>query len=497
MKSIEERYMMKLKKLLKKPTLYLEILAAAAVIRLIAECFRFRILPDGLFIPLVLILLILWGISFVLIFKRKKREKIIASILCVGLTIIGFGGSYYLHTANGFLDAITDHHNMEKRTVSVYALNTTGYKGQKDIDGLSIAISKTNARTYVNEALEKLKNKGVQFEVKEYDSTIEMVHNFRGQAVDLMMIDQSLLTIIEDFEDQADILDSIHSIYDYEYYVESANTATSVDISNEPFNVLISGSDSRADIDETARSDVNLIMTVNPSTHSILLTSVPRDYYVETVCDASMGCANGKKDKLTHTGLHGIETTEKTLEEVFGIEINYNVKVSFSTLTRLVDVLGGITVDNPNEFEAGGNTFEKGNITLNGEQALSYVRERYSFATGDRERGRNQMRVLSAIIDKIASPSVLGNYVDIMNTMKDSFQTNMPIEDIRTLAREQLQYGKRWQIYRNSVDGTGSTEFCYELGNEASVLIPDEETISKAKLNVEAVTMGEPAPYSY
>lgn len=194
------------------------------------------------------------------------------------------------------------------------------------------------------------------------------------------------------------------------------NTAQSVDTALEPFTVYTSRiATQENELLKNSRSDVNLLATVNPQTHEILLVSILRDYYVETVCEPDMGCMIGAMDKLTHTGLHGPETTEMTLEKLFGIDINYNVRVNFSSLVKVVDELGGVTVYNPEAFTSyAGISFPAGDINLNGDEALAFVRERYSFADGDRARGRNQMRVLSAIIDKCMSPKILTNFNGIM-----------------------------------------------------------------------------------
>lgn len=199
---------------------------------------------------------------------------------------------------------------------------------------------------------------------------------------------------------------------------------------------------------------------------------------------------------MTHTGLHGVETTEMTIENLLDIDINYNVKVGFETLTQLVDTLGGITVNNPQEFTAQGYTFAAGNIDLNGQQALAFSRERYSFESGDRERGRNQIRVLTGILNKMMSPSILSNYASIMNSLSSTFHTNMSMDDISTLVKSQLDSMSSWQFYSYSLNGNGGQEYCYELGDEASVVYPDDTSISEFKTDMNAISLGETPPYT-
>ena len=265
-----------------------------------------------------------------------------------------------------------------------------------------------------------------------------------------------------------------------------------------PFNVYISGTDTEGEqVPVNSRSDVNLIATVNPLKKEILLTSIPRDYYVETVCEPDMGCMNGQMDKLTHTGLHGVETTEMTLEKLLGITINYNAKINFASLTNVVNELGGVDLYNPNEFTSthGNYYFPVGNIHLSGEEVIGFVRERYSFADGDRERGRNQMRVLTAIINKAASPSSLGNLPAILSSASETVQTNMTIGDMAGVAMSQL-FGGHWTIYQYSLTGPGGTDYAAELGDNAYVMYQDADSIAQGKANIEAVEKGEKPPYA-
>ena len=241
---------------------------------------------------------------------------------------------------------------------------------------------------------------------------------------------------------------------------------------------------------------MNLLATVNPESHEILLISIPRDYYVETVCEPDMGCMNGAMDKLTHTGLHGPETTEITLEKLFDTSINYNVRVNFSSLVDVVDELGGVELYNPEAFTSlSGPTFQQGDITLNGQQALAFVRERYAFTDGDRARGRNQMRVLTAIINKMMSPKILTNFSGIMNSLSSCFETNMSEKDIKALVQAQLADPAKWTIYSYSVTGSGGTDYAAELGDNAYVMYPDQAMVDNAKADIQAVLSGEPAPF--
>ena len=282
------------------------------------------------------------------------------------------------------------------------------------------------------------------------------------------------------------------------YKVKNNDSATSVsDITSKPFNVLISGSDTRGGFDENGRSDVIMIATVNPKTHTILLTSVPRDFYVTTACDAGDGCMQGALDKITHTGIHGTNTTKRTVEQLLGIEINYTFKVGFDTVTDLVDALGGVDVNvepgyATNSFAAlSGFSVHEGVNHLNGEQALAFARERYSYTEGDRQRTKNQQQVLMGIVKEATKPSVITNYAAIMDTMANTFSTTMSNEEITDLIKYQLNNNPTWKMEQYMVDGTGDTLMCAELGDAASVMVPDQSTVKMAKDKINAVLAGK------
>lgn len=218
------------------------------------------------------------------------------------------------------------------------------------------------------------------------------------------------------------------------------------------FTVYFSGIDRAGKISGVSRTDVNLIACVNPKTGKMLITTLPRDSYVKIA-----GGGHDQYDKLTHSGIYGVASSVKTLENLFGIDINYYFRVNFTSLERIVDVLGGIDVENPVTFQANGKTFAQGTIHLNGKDALTFSRERHHLADGDRDRGRNHQRVLIAILKKAMSPSILLNYPSLMDTLGDATQTNMPVDKMTELINEQLEKGTKWTYDTAEVSGTGST----------------------------------------
>ena len=249
------------------------------------------------------------------------------------------------------------------------------------------------------------------------------------------------------------------------------------------FNIYISGIDTTGNIRNVSRSDANMLLTVNTKTHQILLTSIPRDYYVTLHTYKA-------KDKLTHSGIYGIKETVSTVEDFMGIDINYYVRVNFTTVIKMVDVIGGIDVDSDYAFTTSeGYSFKKGTNHLNGKKALAFSRERYSFADGDRQRVRDQQKVINAIITKLtSSTTLLSKYTDILKSLSGSFQTNLTSEEINYLIKGQLDNMTSWSMTSFSLDGTSASAATYSMGSQKLyVMIPTQKTIDDAKEKINEV----------
>lgn len=226
----------------------------------------------------------------------------------------------------------------------------------------------------------------------------------------------------------------------------------STEVTEASFNIYISGIDTFGELQQTSRSDVNIIASVNPDTKNILLTSVSRDAYVPIA-----GGGKGEMDKLTHAGIYGIGSSVRTLENLLDTSINYYVRLNFTSFMNIIDQIGGVTVDNPVTFTSiDGIRFHEGKIELNGKEALAYVRERKHLSDGDRDRAKNQERVIEAVFDKLIGPHFLLNFQSIMATIQDSIETNMPKGDIMKLVNQQLDNGSAWTFTQNNIKGEDS-----------------------------------------
>ena len=400
----------------------------------------------------------------------------------------------------GLLSSMTNVAKHSKNTVSVVVKESSDMKKKADLVGHSVGTLANINTQGSKKILKELNKSGIQMEKREYGSLTEMLESFYNGEVDSIVINESSRSQITDIDAYKDFDNNTRVVYQTSYKVENTDKAKAVsNITNTPFNVLISGSDTRGGFDENGRSDVIMVATVNPKTGTVLLTSVPRDFYVTTACDAGDGCQEGALDKITHTGIHGTNTTKRTVEKLLGIEINYTFKVGFDTVTDLVNSVGGIDVYVEPGYAVNslrclsGFGVHEGVNHLNGEQALAYARERYAYSEGDRQRTKNQQQVLMGIVDKITSPAIVTNYASIMDSMSDTFSTTMSSQEISDLIKYQLNSNPKWKMEQYMVNGTGDTLMCAELGDAAYVMVPDQSTVTTAKNKINAVLAGKSA----
>lgn len=268
--------------------------------------------------------------------------------------------------------------------------------------------------------------------------------------------------------------------------VSNKNNPNSVQVISEPFNVLITGIDTNGTIDTEGRSDVTMIATVNPIKGEVLLTSIPRDYYVR------MPNYDYEGDKLTHTGFYGTETTIGAVEDLLGITINYYVKINFSTVKEFINAIGGVDVYSEYEFnpvKMKSWTVKKGVNHMNGEQALAFARERKAFLTGDNQRIKNQQAVMEALIKKATSGvTMLFKYNRILNSLGDYMEMNFSSSEIRGLAKYQIAKNIDWSIKKNTLTGHDSSQTTYSTGSEnVYVMTQDEDSINEAKTKIDEV----------
>lgn len=424
-------------------------------------------------ITLILLILMLYS-------KIPLKTKISSEIFSIIFLSILLLICSYLYKTIDFMGNIKDK-KYQIENYYIVVLKESPYSTLDQLNNKKIGIYNSILDTH-EESIERLESK-LSFQKKQYEDILKLGEDLLDENIDAIYVNASFLSIIQDddalFEENTKILETI------EIQIDNEIVKKDIDVTKESFNLYISGIDVYGNIASVSRSDVNIIITVNPITHKILLTSIPRDYYVR------LHNTTGYRDKLTHAGIYGVDMSIATIEDLLDIDINYYARVNFTTLESLVDAIGGIDVYSDYDFKTihGNYVYHKGINHLNGKEALSFSRERYAFKDGDRQRGKNQQAVITAIINKaLSSKTMITKYTNILNSLQNSFQTNMGSNKIYDLVHMQLDKMPSWTIESISLDGVGKSEYTYSYSSgRLYVMEPDLNTVSFAKNKIDTI----------
>lgn len=475
------------KAIYKTPEFYFILVYALLTLAFIIQAFTINVIPMKYFVIVAIILLLLLIAMYYLQMGKRvnKFNKVLGKILIVILSIIlGVGNWYFFKTSDAFRKMTGS--DTDVSVVSVVVMKNSSIKDIADLTNKklgTISVGDSDTQTKALSDIEKdINTKPVTVSYSSYKQYGDDLYEGK---VDAILVNEGSRGMFED--EHSDFNNKTRVIKEYKYETKSKAIAKGVNVTTEPFNVYITGIDTYGTIATVSRSDVNMIVSVNPKTHQILMTGVPRDFYVPQVCQ------NNQLDKLTHTGIFGVDCTIDSMENYLGIKLNYYARVNFSSLINIVDALGGITVNSPFEFTTrhGQYHITVGENSLNGDEALGFVRERYSLADGDRERSRNQMRALTAIINKALSPTIITNYTGIMSAVSGSFQTNMSQSEMTAFVKAQLNDMSGWDIKQIQVSGQGATKWTPANGFNAYVMIPNEACVKNAVKLINKIDAGE------
>lgn len=467
---------------------------------LIYQIFKLQILPDNILIPIILVLILL-TLIFVLLINFSTHglvSKILCSLMVVVLSTVYGLGNYYLYSTNTTLETVTDQGNKAKNTVSVVVLNSSGLENVNSLEGSKLGVLKTIGNEATKKSLTDLKKNNVTYTKKTYDNMLGMLKALYDGEVDAIVLNEAYRSNVCDLEDYANFNNDTKVIHKTVYYTKENSSSLAVsDITSKPFNILISGNDSFGSLDENSRSDVDMLVTINPVTSTILLTSIPRDSYVKEVCN-DYACNYGVYDKLTHTGIYGVDTTKDTIENLLDIDINYVYRVNFTSMIDIVDALGGVDVTVPegmavSKFYTNSNLegVHEGENHLDGKRALAYSRERKAYLDGDLQRARNQQQVLQAMFKKATSPEIIKNYTSLLKALIGAFDTNMTTKEITSFIKYQIQAKPSWKFEQFVLKGDNDLKMSAELGSEVSVVILYDSYINIAHDKIQAVLDGQ------
>ena len=437
----------------------------------------------GMYVTIFTVAVIIFTFAMV-IGLVKTHKKPTMNIICFLIILLLSG--VYLYVTNYTLatdDFLSNVFKIVAETEEYYVVvrKDSEYDAIEDIENEDVYLFQV-----VDDVKEEIDSK-VKVTYKTEDSLTDLGNSLIDENIDIIFISSVQYDIlneeIENFKSNTKILYTAK--HELEVTKNEGSSGSKYSIDNGIFNVYISGIDTSGNITNVARSDANILATINTNTHEVLLTSIPRDYYVTLH-------SYGAKDKLTHSGIYGINETVSTVEDLLDVDINYYVRVNFTTVIKLVDTLGGVDIYSDYDFTAQGYSFKKGYNHVNGTQALAFSRERHSFANGDNQRVKNQQHVIEAIIKKVLnSNTILTKYTSILNSLEGSFQTNIKQDEISGLVREQLNNMSSWKITTNALTGTGASSSTYSMGSQQLyVMVPNSSSVTSATQKIKAV-MGE------
>lgn len=481
---------MKQRKKNKKNKLYkiISLLLAIVSIIFISVLFYIDLIPTKYMSILIIFLLLfdLFNISFLNHKRLKIKVKKILSVISIVSTIIMLILSFYICRTLGVLSG-NGESKYKLEHYSVIVLKSSDYKNLKDIKNKQVGYYENSVGA--KEANDRL-SKEVSVKFDSYNSSDTLIESLLDSKVEVILIEESIKKIME--EENSTFADSIKELYKFTIKVKVESTLKDVKVTKVPFAIYISGIDTYGEIASVSRSDVNMVVVVNPRTKQILLISIPRDYYVK------LHGTTGSKDKLTHAGIYGIDMSIKTIEDLLDMEINYYLKVNFTSVIDIVDALGGLEVYSEYTFISYSNfSFKKGYNKVNGEQALDFARTRKAFAAGDRQRGKNQQALIEAIIRKSTNKSVITKYNSLLSAIDGKYQTNMSIKNITALIKMQLNDMSTWNITSYSLTGKDSNNYTYTYNQLLYVMEPDEDSVTEASLLIDKVISGESLDGSY
>ena len=455
-----------------------------------------KMIPTIYMLIIGIVLAVIAAIIWLLVWHTRYTGRFIGGtvLAVIMIAILAFGG-FYINKTRSAISNISGE-TTEVTQMAVYVKSDDAADSVEATAGYTYGILSSLDRENTDGAVAHLNSQfGTEVQTKEYAGLTELADGILNGEVNAMLLNSGYLSVYEDMDGYTDFSTKIKEVgtVEVESTIQSAEESTPVEPittanGGKVYTIYLSGIDTRGEMTAKSRSDVNIIATVNTDTHEILLVSTPRDYFVP------LSISGGAPDKLTHAGIYGIDVCMDTLGMLYDIDINYYFRINFGGFVKVIDALGGITVNSDYDFDSKnilGYHFNKGENYLNGEQALIFARERYAFQEGDRQRGKNQMEVIRGVVKKALSPEILTSYSSILSSLDGCFGTNITYEEIAQILQQQLTNGGDWTIVSYSVNGTGATEKPYSMSQKAYVMVPDYNTVDKAKSLMEKVRNGE------
>ncbi|MGO5053287.1 LCP family glycopolymer transferase [Lachnospiraceae bacterium LCP25S3_G4] len=483
------------KKLKMSKRIGMMIVALQAVMTVIFSglLFYLNILPMKFIVPIVAVLVLILVIILSIQLKAKGKG-ITSKIISILISIVLVFGSFYVYKGHSALKKVTGGaYKTEAMVVAVKAEDSA--ESIKDAKAYSFGVQYAMGKEDVDETVEEINGKvGTQINTVEYSDLNEAANALLDGSVEAIIYNSAYAGVLD--ESIEGFNQKVKIIYTHDIKKKVDNAAQKVEVKKDTFSIFISGIDVYGNITTNSRSDVNIIATINPTTHQVLLITTPRDYYVDIP-----GVTDGNiKDKLTHAGIYGVDASMRTLGQLYDMSVPFYARVNFTSLVEIVDAFGGVDVYSEYAFTTSEDTqlvmnVNQGMNTFNGKQALAFSRERQNIEGGDNQRGKNQQAVIKGLINKAISPALLGSMNGIIDSVSGNFETNMSSEQIQNLLKQQLADGSSWNIYSVAAEGTGDTQYCFSYsGAPLYVMQPDQASVDNIKSLVDQVENGEVLP---
>lgn len=426
---------------------------------------------------------------FVIFCEYKKKKMIIAGrIFCVILSALLLVGIYYISKTIGTVEEVTNSDGVKIDNIVVGVMRDDSAETLEDVIGDIFGVQYQLMGNEILETVDSINQEfGTEISTIEYRNISEQISGLYNGEVRAIIMNEAYTDLLEEDSENAGI--KIIYTRNVETKVEENLLVKEIKTEEDTFIVYFSGIDTYGSIKRTSRSDVNILAVVCPSTRQVLLITTPRDYYIEFP-----GVTGGTKDKLTHAGIYGVDVSMAALGALYDIEPDFYVRVNFTSLEKIVDILGGVDVYSDYAFaaERGKYPVVKGWNHFDGKQALAFCRERYSVPGGDFQRGKNQQAVLTSMIEKAISPAYLMKANDILESIAGNVDTNMSAEQIQKLIRSQLDNPQSWNIMSVAAEGTGDRQYCYSMpGRTLYVTQPDYDSVEEIKEIIGKVMAGE------
>ena len=448
------------------------------------QMFRYNLLAFRWLNIIITALAILLAIGAGIFIKKKIAKVFTLLLLIFGITL-GSIGVFGIQQFVSVTSKLNETAAVSNYTMSIAVLKDSEIESVSQLDSVAAPID--NDQENVQKLIDDVQKQQQQtLTVTSIESYLEAYKQLQSGEVKAIVLNEAFENIIEsEYPNHADTIKKI-----YKMGVKKKVKGPKISKGNG-MTIYISGIDTYGPINSVSRSDVNILMTVNTDTKDVLLTTTPRDSYVP-IADGG----NNQYDKLTHAGMYGVDASIHTLENLYGIDINYYARLNFTSFLKLIDLLGGIDVYNDQEFNANTNNgkhYPVGMLHLNSKDALGFVRERYALADGDRDRGRNQQKVITAIIQKLTSAELLANYSAVIQGLQESIQTNMPVEVMTDLVNRQLEKGGRYDVQSQDLKGTGRMDLpSYAMpGSQLYMMEVSQDSLASVKAAMTSVLKGE------